>query len=234
MAGTNIRALQDRFTSDELEWRLQQAGEKNGRIWAICVPYVNNRAIQQRLDDVVGPENWRNEFAKGPEGGVLCGISLRVGDEWVTKWDGAENTDIEGVKGGLSASMKRAAVQWGIGRYLYGLEETFAQVSRTGRLRGRTKQGTEFRWDPPRLPAWALPAPAAEAPARDPLLEFVRNAARDLADDAVLTLSGTDHPLKPYLRDHWPEIRADAGLAQAVLQAVETATGQRFILTRAA
>jgi hypothetical protein len=167
MIGTDFIALQDRFSSDELEWRLQQAGEKNGRIWAVCVPYVTNRAIQQRLDDVVGPGNWRNEFAKGPEGGVLCGISIRVGDEWVTKWDGAENTDIEGVKGGLSGAMKRAAVQWGIGRYLYGLEDCFAQVGERGKLRGRTKQGTDFRWDPPRLPAWAVPetrpTPAAAA-----------------------------------------------------------------------
>ena len=158
---TNLAALQDPFGAAELEWRLQQAGEKNGRIWAICVPYVTNRAIQQRLDDVAGASNWRNEFAKGPEGGVLCGISLRFGDGWVTKWDGAENTGIEGVKGGLSGAMKRAAVQWGIGRYLYALEECFAQVGEHGKQRGRTRQGTDFRWDPPRLPAWALPTQKA-------------------------------------------------------------------------
>jgi hypothetical protein len=173
MREVDFTALQERFAGPELEWRLQQAGEKNGRIWALCVPYVTNRAIQQRLDEVMGPGNWKNEFAKGPEGGVLCGISLRVGEEWVTKWDGAENTDIEGVKGGLSGAMKRAAVQWGIGRYLYGLEDVFAQVSEHGKLRGRTKQGTDFRWDPPRLPAWAVPE-AARAPA--PEAEQVRAA----------------------------------------------------------
>jgi hypothetical protein len=90
MAGINFGALQEGFSEDELEWRLQQAGEKNGRIWAICVPYIDNRAIQQRLDAVAGPGGWRNEYAKGPEGGVLCGISIRVGDEWVTKWDYGE------------------------------------------------------------------------------------------------------------------------------------------------
>jgi hypothetical protein len=161
------------FAPEEIEWRLQQAGEKNGRIWARVVPYVTNRAIQQRLDDVCGPENWRNEFMPGPDGGVLCGLSIRVpvqttnkttGEvleswEWVCKYDGAENPTMEGseIKGGISNAMKRAAVQWGVGRFLYALEETFAVVTERGRFRGRTKDQKPFRWDPPELPAWALP-----------------------------------------------------------------------------
>src|SRR4051812_744156 len=77
------------------------------------LPYVTNRAIQDRLDSVVGPGNWKNEFREWGQGspGVLCGLSIRVGEEWITKWDGAEQTDIEAVKGGLSDAMKRAAVQ---------------------------------------------------------------------------------------------------------------------------
>jgi hypothetical protein len=165
MSEIDFKGLQAHFPADEIEWRLQQAGEKNGRVWAIAVPYVTNRAIQARLDEVVGPQSWKNEFRPGPGGGVICGISVRVGDEWVTKWDGAENTDIEGVKGGLSGAMKRAAVQWGIGRYLYALDETFAVVGDQGRLRGKTREGKPFRWDPPALPPWALPQPAPEAPA---------------------------------------------------------------------
>jgi hypothetical protein len=93
------------------------------------LPYVTNRAIQDRLDSVVGPGNWKNEFREWGIGspGVLCGLSIRINDgtrdpEWITKWDGAEQTDIEAVKGGLSDAMKRAAVQWGIGRYLYQTE----------------------------------------------------------------------------------------------------------------
>lgn len=50
-------------------------------------------------------------------GGVECGISIKIDGEWITKWDAAENTQVEAVKGGRSGAMKRAAVQWGIGRY---------------------------------------------------------------------------------------------------------------------
>src|SRR5690606_24819294 len=82
---------------------------------------------------------WRNEFKNGPEGGVLCGISDRIdyGDgttEWVTKWDGAENTDVEAVKGGLSNAQKRAVTQWGCALYLYDLPQQWVRLDERGRF----------------------------------------------------------------------------------------------------
>ncbi|GJG88240.1 hypothetical protein tb265_34210 [Gemmatimonadetes bacterium T265] len=159
-----LERLRDPFAPEDIEWRVQQAGEKNGKPWARVLAYVTNRAIQERLDEVVGPENWQNTFREGPAGGVVCGIAVRVPRadgtvEWITKWDGAENTDVEPVKGGLSNAMKRAAVQWGIGRYLYDLDEGWARVHDGGRLSAKTKDGAWFKWDPPELPAWATPTP---------------------------------------------------------------------------
>jgi len=151
--------LKSPFPARDIEWRVSRAGKNaKGVVWAKVLAYVTNRAIMERLDEVCGPENWRNEYARAPEGGVLCGISIRIDDEWVTKWDGAGNTDIEAVKGGLSGAMKRAAVQWGIGRYLYSLEEGWANVHDGGsHYQGESKKSPAFRWDPPELPAWALP-----------------------------------------------------------------------------
>ena len=154
----DLSKLKDFFEPNDIEWRLQQCGKtKEGKIWGMALAYVTNRAIMNRLDEVCGPENWKNEFKAAPDGGILCGISIKVGDEWVTKWDGAENTDIEAVKGGLSSAMKRAAVQWGIGRYLYKLGESWINSNENGAYRGKTKDGTIFKWDAPNLPAWALP-----------------------------------------------------------------------------
>lgn len=156
-----LQKLQEPFRPEDLEWRLQQAGKtRQGEIWARCLAYVTNRAIQNRLDEVVGPQNWKNEFREIGNGIVLCGISIRVGDEWVTKWDGSGATDVEPEKGILSGAMKRAAVQWSIGRYLYNLPEGWAVISESGKHRGKTKDGTIFRWDPPPLPSWALPRAA--------------------------------------------------------------------------
>jgi len=154
----DLSPLKTPFSQDALDWRIVRAHDGDGgSVSAIVASYVTNRAIMDRLDNVVGPENWRNEYTDGPGGGILCGLSIRMGSEWVTKWDGAENTNLEPVKGGLSGAMKRAAVQWGIGRYLYSIETVFATVHQNGKYRGKSPNGKLFRWDPPQLPAWALP-----------------------------------------------------------------------------
>lgn len=166
----NLSRLDDRFYPDELEWRVQQSGTGKKGIWAKVLAYVTNRAIQERLDEVCGKANWRNEYKEGPDGGTLCGISIRCGEEWITKWDGAENTQVEAVKGGLSSAMKRAAVQWGIGRYLYDLEVMWANVHDKGTNKSKdSKSGKYYNWDPPRLPGWASPEErksAQQAPSR--------------------------------------------------------------------
>lgn len=160
-----FKKLLERFPAESVEWRISQAGVKSdGKIWARCLAYITNRAIQDRLDEVFTPFGWSNEF-KEWKGGQLCGISIKFDGEWITKWDGAQDTQFEAVKGGLSDSMKRAAVQWGIGRYLYNLDEAFAIVSDKGKhyqSASKDRDGKEkcpaFRWDEPSLPAWALPA----------------------------------------------------------------------------
>jgi len=151
------KRLREPFAPSDIEWRIQQSGENSGKPWALVLAYVTNRAIMDRLDEVFGIDGWQNKFMPGPDGGVMCGISVKFGDDWITKYDGAENTEIEKIKGGISSSMKRAAVQWGIGRYLYDLDVTWADINPNGQNRAKTKSGTAFKWDSPSLPGWALP-----------------------------------------------------------------------------
>ena len=129
-------ALRKPFAPEDLEWRLQQAFEEKMR--GIAVPYVTNRAIQNRLDEAVGPENWYNDYkpwhGAGKKEAQLCGIAIYFeGRGFITKWDGAEDSDIEPVKGGLSDSMKRAAVQWGIGRVLYNMDTVWVNIEKRGK-----------------------------------------------------------------------------------------------------
>lgn len=160
-----LEKLGQKFRSEDLEWRVQASGIYNNEPWAIVVPYVTNRAIMDRLDAICGADNWQNVFEQGPGGGVICGIAIRVsrqdGPEWITKWDGAENTKIESVKGGLSGAMKRAAVHWGIGRYLYQLEISRANIHPKGSHRDYVLDNIGkkiyYHWDPPILPEWAVP-----------------------------------------------------------------------------
>jgi hypothetical protein len=185
-----MAALQEPFLPEDIEWRVQQAGETNGKLWAQVLAYVTNRAIQQRLDDVFGIAGWQNKYENAPQGGVMCGISVKF-DEWVTKWDGAENTAMEAVKGGLSGSMKRAAVQWGIGRYLYFLEVNFAETSKDkpnnmdGWIRTRAKLNkndqypTTFYFKIPTLPAFALPTGYIEPKAPNPFAPEANQTATE-------------------------------------------------------
>lgn len=142
MAQKDARAIQAElakpFAAEDLEWRLQKTFERNGRMTGIAVPYVTNRAIMNRLDSVVGPENWYNDFkpwhTAGKKEAQICGISIYFeGRGFITKWDGAEDSDIEPIKGGLSDSMKRAAVQWGIGRILYNMDTVLVDVEQRGK-----------------------------------------------------------------------------------------------------
>ena len=129
-------ALAKPFAPEDLEWRLQNTNEEKMR--GMAVPYVTNRAIQNRLDEVCGPENWYNEYkpwhSNGKKDSQLCGIAIHFeGKGFITKWDGAEDSDIEPIKGGLSDSMKRAAYQWGIGRVLYSLDTVWVDIERRGK-----------------------------------------------------------------------------------------------------
>ena len=131
MAQKDAKTIKDElarpFAPEDLEWRIQYANEKTNR--GIVVPYVTNRAIQARLDEVVGIAGWYNDYkpwhGANKKEAQICGISIYFEERrgFITKWDGAEDSDIEPVKGGLSDSMKRAAVQWGIGRVLYSMTD---------------------------------------------------------------------------------------------------------------
>ena len=138
----NLNDLSAYFGNSDIEWKTI-AYTKDGKR-GLAVPYITNRAIMDRLDQACGPANWRNEFAQGPDGGVLCGISIRVDGEWVTKWDGAPNTDIESIKGGLSSSMRRAAVQWGVGRYLYRIPRRWEELDDRRRFKNSPNVPSNF------------------------------------------------------------------------------------------
>ncbi len=95
----------------KVKWRKGHGGSGD-----LC--YIDARDLMDRLDQVVGPMNWSDEY-KEVMGRIVCTLSLRIKGEWVSKSDGADDTSIEGAKGGLSDAFKRAGVKHGPARYLY-------------------------------------------------------------------------------------------------------------------
>src|SRR4051794_20939699 len=109
----DLSKLSEPFHSKDLEWRIMQAGiTKQGSPWAKIVPYIQARAIIDRLNEVVGPQNWQNSN-EITDKGILTTILIKINGEWVGKQDGSEFTEIEPFKGGISGGLKRAAVLWG-------------------------------------------------------------------------------------------------------------------------
>jgi len=142
------------FHESEYEWRVQSASKKGDKVHVLC--YVQARAVMNRLDEVCGIMEWQSAITYGPDGAVLCHLSLFDGDNWVTKVDGAPNTDIEAVKGGISSAFKRAANLWGIGRILYDLPSKWVPLQDHGDHYHKGQY-----WDAPRLPDWAVSGRAA-------------------------------------------------------------------------
>ena len=128
-----IRRLREPFNGREIEWKIQVTSQDKQR--GMAVAYMDARAVQKRLDETVGPFNWKNVYSLWHDNSQICGISIFYDErkEWVTKFDGAENSDFEPIKGGLSDSFKRAASVWGIGRYLYEMEGVWVEIEARGR-----------------------------------------------------------------------------------------------------
>lgn len=119
------------FRDDEIEWRVQRCGVKGNKIWAQLVPYVTARAIFERLDKVAGPGKWQTEIIPINEG-FLCRLGIYTDEEWIWRTDGAPTTDIEALKGGISGAIKRVAVQFGMGAYLYSMDAVWAENIQDG------------------------------------------------------------------------------------------------------
>ena len=131
------------FPSSDVSWKIQIT--KRDKTAGKVVPYLDARAIADRLDEVVGQYNWKDDYGqwhcyteepkeegKKPKkvNSQLCTIYIfdEERNEWIGKTDGAENTDFESVKGGLSDSFKRAAVKWNIGRYMYNFKPEWVNL----------------------------------------------------------------------------------------------------------
>lgn len=122
-----------KLRADEIECLVQLKRRNDGEqpVYANAMLYMKARTPMAKLDEAVGPENWKAEFVFLNATNAMCNLSIYIKErnEWVTKHDvGAVNEgmgkgDDQGranqVKSLTSDALKRAAVMWGIGRELY-------------------------------------------------------------------------------------------------------------------
>lgn len=125
--------LKEPFPPNKISWRVGRVvSEEGDKGKAMVLAYIDARDVMDRLDYIMGIENWQCHYTH-TQTKTVCDIGLKLGNEWVWKADGAGDTDVEAEKGALSDAFKRAAVRWGIGRYLYELGNTYADVTKKGK-----------------------------------------------------------------------------------------------------
>lgn len=147
--------LSDPFPILSIEFKPGTGFENNSGAKVIAQPYISARDVQNRLDAVVGKQGWKVDYKtesilhKGIKKNqeidqitsmIICTISIlcRMPDDsfiWVSKSDGAESRGQEGsqFKGGMSDAFKRAAVQWGIGRWLYDFGRVYVPAKKNNK-----------------------------------------------------------------------------------------------------
>lgn len=173
-----MELLQAPFEATEIEWRVGSTTADKAK--GLALAYVTNRAIQNRLDDTFGCFGWKNEFKEWKNTSQICGISVwnEEQKEWITKWDGSDDSATEAVKGGLSDSMKRCGYQWGIGRYLYNLPQIWVPL-----------KNKKYLAETPKLPAWALPKGLKKEPIEPKVTDpIITTEPETIKDDPIVTV----------------------------------------------
>lgn len=134
----NFVDLKKPFAPSKISWRL---GATNGdKTKGMALGYIDARDVMDRLDEVCGLD-WQCEYVSMHNGTCCCRIGIKIGSEWVWRSNGAINlsdsdkADAKEMaeKGSYSDSFKRAAVLWGIGRYLYDLDSPWVAIEAAGR-----------------------------------------------------------------------------------------------------
>lgn len=165
----------DLFAPAEIKWKAQVV--RGNR--AMAVAFIDARLVEDRLDAVVGIENWQDSYALLPSGNVICTLKVKINGEWIEKSDVGSQSDQpdEGdrVKSAFSDALKRAAVKYGIGRYLYRIPQQWVDYDpQTKQLKVTPKlpasaipeNGQPSKPLPAKTQEPTKPAPAQQAPAQ--------------------------------------------------------------------
>jgi len=135
--------LERPFPANKIHWRC--GARTKDKTKAIPLAYIDARDVMKRLDDVMG-FNWQCRYNLADNGLLICEIGVKIEDEWLWRANGAGDTQVEAEKGKASDAFKRAAVMFGIGRYLYSIPNEWLPIDQYGKF---TKS--------PTLPDWATP-----------------------------------------------------------------------------
>ena len=105
------------LTTDEIDFRVQSI---NKGFYATILAYKDARVDMNRLDAVLGFENWQKKYEL-IDGNLFCSVGIfnEKLNQWIWKQDVGTESNTEKEKGQASDAFKRACFNLGIGRELY-------------------------------------------------------------------------------------------------------------------
>lgn len=106
------------------QWRVQSRSKDKSK--AICTAYIDARDVMKVLDEHCEWEVQYKELA----GFLFAGIGIKIDGAVMWRWDCGQRIEDnpqdqmyeQAGKSAASDAFKRAAVMWGVGRFLYDLE----------------------------------------------------------------------------------------------------------------
>lgn len=146
-----------KIAAEDISWRIGNTWDRDNVKWGTLLGYIDARTCMDKLD-ALDPE-WESDFEphlnQGEGSCVVC--RLTVGGK--TRTDVGTPSDIEGPKGAFSDALKRAAVQFGIGRELYELPTIAVQCEtrangKAGKPLALPFLGADGRWQIDRNLGW--------------------------------------------------------------------------------
>lgn len=166
----DLSQLHEPFHPSKVSWRVGSISKKDPKK-ATALAYIDARDVMDKLDNVIGLSNWQCRYI-GFGDKTCCEIDIWVeGRGWVTKSNGAGDSNVEAEKGAFSDAFKRAAVAWGIGRYLYDIKNVWVEIDEYKHI---TKPELK------RLEG-LLPRPKSQSKPEDPALKALFASAKENA-----------------------------------------------------
>jgi len=176
-----LEKLAEPFDPSEIDWKPQATNRDKTK--ALAVAYIDARAVAERLDQVVEGD-WAFDWEQGDNGSVkgkltICGTTrCDVGEPG----DGPQGKT---PKAAVSDALKRSAVLFGVGRYLYRLPAQWLAYDES------RKKFTQK----PKLPDWAIPG------RKRPIIEHTEPSQQEEAEDTRGAGDGHGDPTSE--KSHW-------------------------------
>lgn len=116
-----MNKLKAPFPATAIDVKPGATSEKNGQRSGLVLTFIDARAVQDRLDDAFDGQ-WDFTWEPMPEYRDKLAVKGIIRAAGIERQDvGQANGEEEPYKSAVSDAMKRAAVHFGIGRYLYSL-----------------------------------------------------------------------------------------------------------------